>query len=260
MSCISPSPSPRHEVPGGKKGQRTTISDSRALCLPYQRRPLDSPPTPASPLSRLDYSSLTPSPLSLRPSTSPSVSSNPDDVLTPEFMRSLRFRTPGTPMIGPSPLPGSHSPAISTGLRSVPHPQRPSKSHAKSPPSPSQPAQNVVVNAFRQPEEFAHRYCRYPGCDRRFPDKRTTERHRLTHLSFGTYVCPNPACDSRTKARPHFASDFSLGRHLKLAKNDSLCAVGKGQKLSSFKRNAPQAEALIKQALVPFDPAIHTPF
>jgi len=216
------------------------MNNARALCLPYQRRPSDSP---ASLLSWSGSSRPSPGPTSLSSPTRRSVSSNPDDVLTPEFMRGLRLRAPGTPMAGLSSLPESHGPAL--------HPQRP---------SPARPPRNATANAFQQPEAFAHRYCRYPDCDRRFSDKRTTERHRLTHLKFGTYICPNVACDSRTKARPHFASDFSLGRHLRLAADDSPCAVGKGYKLSSFKLNAVQVEALIQQALVPFDPAIHTPF
>jgi len=243
LSCFSPSPSPKRGVPGRKMGQQITKSNTRALCLPYQRRPSDPAPTPALPFSRSSSSRPSPGFTSLRSSTGRSVSNNPDDVLTPEFMRSLQFRAPGTPMAGPSSLPKSHGPAL--------HPQRP---------SPARPPRNVNANVLRQPEVFAHRYCRYPDCDRRFSDKRTTERHRLTHLKFGTFICPNPACDSRTKARPHFASDFSLGRHLRLAADDSPCAVGKGRKLSSFKLNAAQVEALIQQALVPFDPAIHTPF
>lgn len=243
MCSISPSPSPKYGVPGGKKERQTTIGNARALCLPYQRRPLECPPSPAS----------------LSSSTRSSVSSNPDDVLTPELMRSLQFRPPGTPMTGLSSLPEDHGPLHSASMRPVLHPQRPSKSPLKSRSSPLRPPRNASVDLQRI-EAFAHRYCRYPDCDRRFADKRTTERHRLTHLKFGTYVCPNPACDSRTKARPHFASDFSLGRHLKLAANDSPCAVGKGQKLSSFRLNAAQVGALIQQVLVPFDPAIHTPF
>jgi hypothetical protein len=225
LSCTSPSPSPKYGVQGGKKGRWTTISNARALCLPYQRYPSDliSPAFPPSP----------PSSSPSTPSTSSSVSSNSNDVLTPESMRSLQVRLPGIPKAGPSSLPGGRGLALSASRRPVLRPEI---------------------------EAFAHRYCRYPGCERRFVDKRTTERHRLTHLDFGTYVCPNPACDSRTKARPHFASDFSLGRHLRLAANSSSCAVGKGQKLSLFRRNAAQAEAMIQQALVPFDPATHTPF
>ena len=238
MSCVSSSPSPKHGTPGGKKGHQTTISNARALYLPYQRRVLDSPVSPPS----------------LSSSTSSSVSSNPDpdDVLTPEFMRSLQFRRPGTPRAGLSSLHDNHDP--------VPYPRRHSKSSVKSRPSPPRPPQNVTVYPSQQMEVFAHRYCRYKGCTLRFSDKRTTERHRLTHLRFGTYVCPNPACESRTKLRPHFASDFTLGRHLRLAASDSPCAVGKGQKLSLFKLNAAQVEGLIQQALDPFNPAIHTPF
>lgn len=194
------------------------------------------------------------------PPASPPVSSNPDDVLTPEFMRNLQFVSPGAIMAGPPSLPESRGPILSVNLPPAPHSQRRSKSPVKPRPPPSRPAQKIAVGATQPPEAFAHRYCRFPNCDRSFGDKRTTERHRLTHLDFGTYVCPNPACDSRTKARPNFASDFSLGRHLRLAANDSPCAVGKGQRLSLFKINAVQVEVMIQQALVPFDPAIHTPF
>ena len=259
MSSVSPSPSPKRGVPGGKKERWTTINNARARCLPYQRRPLDSPPTPTSLLS---FSGSPGLPLSRTsppgPLTSSPVSSNPDDELTPEFMRSLQFVSPGTLMAGPSSLPESRGPAPSVSLPPALRPQRRSKLLAKS--RPPQPTQEIAPGTPKRPEAFAHQYCRFPKCDRRFADKRTTERHRLTHLAFGTYVCPNPACDSRTKARPNFASDFSLGRHLKVVANDSPCAVGKGQRLSSFKQNAAQAEALIQQSLVPFDPAIHTPF
>ncbi|KAF9653767.1 hypothetical protein BDM02DRAFT_1676093 [Thelephora ganbajun] len=248
LSCLSPSPSPEHGVPGGKKEQQTTISNARTRSVPYRRRPLDSPHSPASPFGWSDCSRLPPSPASsLRSSTSSSVSSSHDDVLTAGFMRSLQFSTPRTPTAGPSSLPESHGSALC--------PQRLSTSPAK-----LRLPQNITANFSQQPDAFARRYCRYPGCNKRFSDKRTTERHRLTHLKFGTYVCPNPTCDSRTKARPHFASDFSLGRHLRLAAADSPCAVGKGQKLSLFKLNAAQVEALVQQALIPFDPAIHTPF
>ena len=260
MSCISPSSSPGHGVPGGKKGQRTTISNTRTRCVPYQRRRLDSPPSPTSPLDQLDCSRFQFGRASSRSSASSSVSSNPDDMLTPEFMRSLQFVPPGTPVSGPSSLPDSHSPALSADLSPVLHPHGSSKSPVKSRLTPSEPIQRVTVNASQQPAAFAHRYCRFPNCDKRFADKRTTERHRLTHLDFGTYICPNPACDSRTKARPNFASDFSLGRHLRLAADDSPCAIGKGQRLSSFRLNAAQVEALVQQALVPFDPTIHAPF
>ena len=233
MSSISPSPSPKHGVQGGKKGRQTTINNARTLCLPYKRHPSDPTTSPAFRPGRPDYSRSPPSPPFSSPSTSSSVPSNPDDVLTPEFMHSLQIRPPGTPMAGPSSLPKSQDPALSVS-------QRPA--------------------LLPEIEAFANRYCRYPNCNGRFSDKRTTERHRLTHLDFGTYVCPNPACATRTKARPHFASDFSLGRHLRMAADDSPCAVGKGRKLSSFRRNAAQAEALIQQALVPFDPATHAPF
>ena len=229
MSSVSPSPNPKHRVQSGKKGRKTAISNARALCLPYQRHQ-SGPTSPTFPLSRLGHSRLPLSPPSSSPSTSSSGFSNPDDVLTPEFMRSLRVRPPGTPMAGPSSLPGQ---TISASQRPVLRPEI---------------------------EVFAHRYCRYSDCDKRFANRRTTERHRLTHLEFGTYVCPNPVCESRTKDRPHFASDFSLGRHLRMAADDSPCAVGKGQKMSSFRRNTAQAAALIQQALVPFDPATHTPF
>lgn len=253
MSRISPSPSSERGVPGGKKERQTTTSKTRARRVPYQRHLLDSPPGLASPLNRPDYPRFQFSRTSPRSSISSSVSTtNSDDVLTPEFMRSLQFVSPGTPVSGPSSLPGSHSPIL--------HPRRYSKSPVKPRPSPSKPAQQVTVNASQQPEAFAHRYCRFPNCDKRFADKRTTERHRLTHLDFGTYLCPNPACDSRTKVRPNFASDFSLGRHLRLAADDSPCAVGKGQKLSSFRLDAAQVGALVQQALVPFDPTIHAPF
>jgi len=251
---MSPSPSPKQGVPGGKKEQQTTISNARARRVPYQRRSLDSPPSPVSSLSRSNHSRLPHTPASPSSSTGSSISSGPDDVITPEFMRSLQFGTPGIPMAGSSSLPEGHGSAPDPVLR----PQRRVKLLVKSQ-SPPQAPHNVTTNV-QQPEVFAHRYCRYPNCGKRFADKRTTERHRLTHLKFGTYICPNPACDSRTKTRPHFASDFSLGRHLRLAADDSPCAVGKGHKLSSFKLNATQVEALIQQALVPFDPAIHTPF
>ena len=230
---MSPSPSPKHGVHGGKKGRQTTISNARVLCLPYQRHPSGSTTSPASPLSRLDYSWLSPSPPSSSPSTSSSVSINSDDELTSEVMRSLQVRPPGTPMTGRTSLPEGHGPALSASRRPV---------------------------LRREIEAFAHKYCRYRDCKQRFADKRTTKRHRLTHLDFGTYVCPNPACESRTKARPHFASDFSLKRHFNQAASTSPCAVGKGQKMSLFMRNAAQAEALIQQALAPFDPATHTPF
>lgn len=233
MSSISPSPSPKHGVQGGKKGRQTTISNARTLCLPYKRQPSDPTTSFTFRPGRPDYSWSPPSPHSSSPSTSSSVSSSPGDVLTPEFMRCLQVRPPGTPMAGPSSLPTSHGPALSASQRPVLSPEI---------------------------QAFANRYCRYHNCNGRFADKRTTERHRLTHLDFGTYVCPNPACGSRTKVRPHFASEFSLGRHLRMAADDSPCAVGKGRKLSSFRRNATQAEALIQQALVPFDPATHTPF
>ena len=164
----------------------------------------------------------------------------------PEFMRSLQVPPPGTPMAGPLSLPEIHGPGLPASLRPVFRPNRPIKSH---PPTPR--------SAVNEIEAFAHRYCRYNGCDRRFSDKRTTERHRLTHLGAGTFICPNLACDSRKKVRPHFASDFSLGRHFRLAADDSPCAVGKGKKLSLFRTNV---EAQIQQALDPFDPAIHTPF
>lgn len=257
MSRISPTPSPKHGVPGGKKEQRTSISNARARCVPYQRRPLDSPPTPVSPLSLPGCPGL---PLSRASPPGPLVSSNPGDTLTPEFTHNLQFVSSGTPMTGPPSLPGSRGPALSVSLPSALRPQRRSKSPVKPRPSPSQPTQKVAAGAPQQPETFADRYCRFQECDKRFTDKRTTERHRLTHLDFGTYVCPNPACDSRMKTRPHFASDFSLGRHLRLAADDSPCAVGKGQRLSSFRLNAAQVEALIQQSLVTFDPAIHTPF
>ena len=220
------------------------ISSARTLCLPYQRHPSDS--SIASQLSRLDYSSLPPSPTSLSFSTRSSVSSNSDDVLSPEFTRSLQVRLPGTPMAGPLSPPGGHGLGLPASLRPAPHSTRPMKSQ----PSTPRPAANDI-------EAFAHRYCRYGPCKKRFSDKRTTERHRLTHLDFGTFLCPNLACDSHRRPRPNFASDFSLGRHLRLAADDSPCAVGKGQKLSLFKMDA---EAVIQQALVPFDPAIHTPF
>lgn len=170
-------------------------------------------------------------------------------------MRRVPYQRPllGSPLVGPSSLPESRSLAS--------HPQWPGSSSVKSRPSPLQSLQNIYANALQQPEAFAHRYCRYPGCGKRFSTKRTTERHRLTHLSFGTYVCPNPACESHTKPRPNFASSFSLGRHLKLAAPGSPCAVGKGHKLSSFKlMDLAQVDALIQRALVPFDLAIHTPF
>ena len=175
-------------------------------------------------------------------------------------MRSLQLVSSGTPMAGPPSLPETRGPTLSVGLLPTVRTQRRSKPPAKSRPSPSRPTQKTATGAPKRPEAFAHQYCRFPKCDKRFADKRTTERHRLTHVAFGTYVCPNPACDSRTKARPNFASDFSLGRHLRVVADDSPCAVGKGQRLSSFKQNATQAEALIQQSLVPFDPAIHTPF
>ena len=261
MFHISPSPSPKHGVPGGKKEQRTTINNARVRCLPYKRRPLDSSPSSASPPSLLGHPmpllSPTSSPCS---STSSSVSSDPDDALTPEFMRSLQFVSPIFLMGGPSSLPESPSPAPSVNLPLILPPRRHSKLPATSRPPPARSPQNIAVDPSQQDAMFAHRYCRFPKCNKRFADKRTTERHRLTHLEFGTYVCPNPACDSRTKARPNFASDFSLGRHLRLATDDSPCAVGKGHKLSSFRLNAAQVEALIQPALVPFDPAIHTPF
>ncbi|KAF9788180.1 hypothetical protein BJ322DRAFT_611811 [Thelephora terrestris] len=188
------------------------------------------------------------------PSTPSPGHANGDRKSTKSNARTRRvpyYRRPvDSPFVGPSSLPESHSPAF--------HPQRPGNPPVNSQPSPSRPSQNFYPNASRRLEAFAHRYCRYPGCDSRFSDKRTTERHRLTHLSFGTYVCPNPACDSRTKSRPHFASSFSLGRHLKLATPGSPCAVGKGHKLSTFKLM--DSEDLIQQVLVPFDPAIHTPF
>ena len=240
------------------------ISNARAHCLPYQRRPLDSSPTPVSPLSFLGRRLPLSPPSPPVPPTSSPVSSNPDDVLTPEFMRSLQFVSPGTPVAGPSSLPESCGPVLAVTPPPAPSVSLPStlrpRRHSKSRPSPSQPAQKIAVGAPKRPEAFAHQYCRFRNCNRRFADKRTTERHRLTHLKFGTYVCPNPACDSRTKARPHFASDFSLGRHLRVVADDSPCAVGKGQRLSLFRQNATQAEALIQQVLVPFDPAIHTPF
>ena len=261
MPHISPSPSPGYGVPGGRKEQQTTISGTRARCVPYQRRRLDTPPNPASPLNRSGYLG---SPFShtspLRSSTSSSVSSNADDALTPGLMRSLQLALPGTPMASPSSLPESHSPTHSVGLPPVLHPQRHSKPPAKSRPPPSQPAQKITANTSQQEEAFANRYCRFGECKKRFCDKRTTERHRLTHLKFGTYICPNPECDSRTKTRPNFASDFSLGRHFRLAADNSPCAVGKGQRLSSFRLNAAQVEALVQQALVPFDSAIHVPF
>jgi len=167
---MSPSPSPKQRVPGGKKEQQTTISNARTRRVPYQRRPFDSPSNPTS-LSRSDYSGLPSSPPSSSSSTSSSISSDPDDVVTLEFLRSLQYGTPGTPMAGPSSLPESHGSA-----------RRRSKPLVKSQPSPSRPPHNVTMNALQQPEAFAYRYCRYPGCDKRFADKRTTERHRLTHL------------------------------------------------------------------------------
>ena len=252
MPSVSPGPSHKHGIPGGKQGRQTTISNARVLCLPYQRHLPDSAGGPGFPPSRSDYPMLPPGLASPSSSTTSSVSSNLEDVLTPEFMRSLQVRPLGIPMVGPSSLPGSRALA--------PHHQQPSKSSVKSQCPPSHSPQNVTPSAFRQIEAFAHQYCRYRDCGKRFPDKRTTERHRLTHLEFGTYVCPNPACKSRQKPRPHFASDFSLGRHFELAANDSPCAVGKGKKRSTFRPDLAKAEALIQQALVPFDPAIHTPF
>lgn len=221
------------------------INDARAFCLPYQRHP----PDPATSPSRLNH----PPRLASRiPSTGSSLPSNPQSALFPEFMRGLQVHLPEAQMAGPSSLPGSHSPA-------PPH-QRHSRSVVKPQPSPSQPPQNTTWSAFKEIDPLAHRYCRYNGCRERFCDRRTTERHRLTHLGYGTYVCPNAECKSRTKKRPHFASDFSLGRHFRLAKDDSPCGAGKGKKPSTFRENLAEAEAEIQQAMVRFDPEVHYPF
>lgn len=248
MFFSSPSPSPKRGAPGGKKERQTTSRNARTRRFPYQRRPFDPPLNAAVSPSLSDHSKLSTSPTS---SPRSSAFSNSDGVLTPEFIRSLQVRVPRTPTTGASSLPESH------GL--VFHPQQPSSSPLKSRP-PSHLAQNADANGSHQPEAFADRYCRFPGCTKRFPDKRTTGRHRRTHLTFGTYICPNQDCDSRTKPRPHFASDFSLGRHLKLAAPGSPCAVGKGERPSSFGINSAYVDALIRQSLVPFDPAIHIPF
>ena len=245
MSRISPSRSPKNGVPGGKKGRRTTINDARAFRPPYQCNPSDPTTNPR----RLSHPPRLASPIS---STGSSLSSNPRSAPIPESMRGPQVRPAGTRMAGPSSLPGSHGPA----LRHLRH----SKSPVKLQPSPSQPPHNVTGSAFRETDPLAHRYCRYNGCRERFCDRRTTERHRLTHLGYGTYVCPNPECKSRTKKRPHFASDFSLGRHFRLAKDDSPCGVGKGKKPSEFRENLVEAEAEIQQAMVPFDPEVHYPF
>jgi hypothetical protein len=240
----SPSPSPKRGVPGGKKKQQTTSRNARTRRVPYQRRPFDPPLSAAVSPSFSGHSRLSTSPTS---SPRSFAFSNSDDVLTPEFIRNLQVRVPRTPTIGSSSLPESHDLVF--------HPQQPSNSRPS-----SHPAQNAGANGSHQPEGFADRYCRFADCTKRFPDKRTTGRHRRTHLKFGTYICPNLDCESRTKQRPHFASDFSLSRHFKLAAPGSPCAVGKGERPSSFGINSAYVDALIRQSLVPFDPAIHTPF
>lgn len=217
------SPGPTRRVSDGKRGQRVKkMGNTRA------RRQVD-----------------------FRLSTSPQVPTSSDTVSTPELARSLQHSTLRIPTAGPSSPPGSHCPIF--------HPQQPLNSPAKLRPS-SPSTQIVDANAPQRPEAFAHRYCRYPGCDERFSDKRATERHRLGHLPFGTYSCPNPACSTHTKRRPDFAREFTIGRHLKKAAPGSPCAEWKDEKPSSLRTNVAQAEALIRQALVPFDPAIHIPF
>lgn len=192
-----------------------------------------------------------PRPFGSPPSTSSSDPSSSDDMAIPEFMRGLQRGIPETPTVGPSFLHESHGPGF--------HPQRPSNSRLKlRHPLPS--THNLNASAPQRPEAFAHRYCRYPNCSKRFKDKRTTERHRFTHLSFGIYVCPNNACASRSKTRPNFTRGSSLVRHFKLSAAGSPCAEGKDKEVSSFRRKVAEAEALIQQALVPFNPAIHAPF
>lgn len=245
MSWISSSQSPKWGVPGGKQGRRATINDARVFYLPYQRHPSDPTTSP----SRWDHPPGLASQIS---SIGLSLPRNPQSALIPELMRGLQVHPPGAQMAGPSSLPGSHGPALRH--------QRHSKSVVKPQTSPSQPPQNATGSAFKEIDPLAHRYCRYNGCRERFCDRRTTERHRLTHLGYGTYVCPNPECKSRTKKRPHFASDFSLGRHFRLAKGDSPCGAGKGKKPSKFRENLAEAEVEIQQAMVPFDPEVHYPF
>lgn len=228
------------------------MKNTRTRRIPHKRRPLNLPPIPVYPLRLPGYSRVLSNPTSfLRLSTSSSAFTNPDDVLAAEFMLSLQLSTPRTQTVGPPSLPGSHGPIFRS--------QRPSNSLAK-----FRSAQRANANVRQKSEAFAHRYCRYFDCDKRFKEKRTTERHRLGHVPFGTYACPNFACPSRTKAQPCFTRDFSLGRHLKSAAPGSPCAQAMEKlgnfKVSSLRENLALAEALIQQALVPYNPKIHTRF
>jgi hypothetical protein len=254
LLCDTPSPSSKLGVPGGKKVQLTTMNKARRHCVPYQRHPSGSPPSTVSPPNSSTRSRLQAAPASsIRPFASSSVSSSPDNTTTPDLVCGLRSSMPRTPIMGFLPLPDNHAQPLP--------PHRLKKPCEEQQPSTSILPQTVGSGVNSRQEGLADRYCRYAGCNMRFPDKRTTMRHRLTHLDFGTYVCPNPACDSRTKTRPNFASDFTLKRHFKAASTDSLCAAGRGHKLSSFKiKTTPPVEVMVQQALVPFDPTIHTPF
>jgi hypothetical protein len=224
LSCGSPSPNLKRRVSSRKQGRQATLGSPRIRRVPYERRPLD-----------------------LSPSAGSSVPNEPDDVLTPDFMRSLKCSMQTTLTVGPSSLPESHGPVF--------QPQRPSNPRTKSPSS-SPPTQNDNAITSQRPEELADLYCRYPDCHTKSPDKRTIARHRLTHLAFNTYACPNPECPSHTKARPGFSREFAVNRHLRLA--DSPCAKWKDGKI--LRRDVDLAEVLLQQALVPFDPAIHLPF
>lgn len=118
----------------------------------------------------------------------------------------------------------------------------------------------------RKSRGSADLYCRYLGCRERLTDRRALERHRRTHVpSKAAYLCPNPACHSRTKVRPNFSRGDSLKRHLDSAPSGSPCALAYAA--INFDRSscyspslADASQALILQKLVPFDPAIHTPF
>lgn len=220
MLCGSPSPSPKRRVLGGKKDRRTR-------CVPREGRQ----PAP--------------------PSTSCSVSIDPDDVLTPEFMRRLQLHMPITPAVGPSSLPESRWLDPRSHLSSNP----PTKLRFS-----RRRTRNLVVNASKKPEAFADLYCRVGDCGVRYSDKRTVARHRLTHVGFGMYACPNLECPSRRRTRPNFSRDCSLKRHFESAKPDSPCAKGKTKELSKCREGVGRAKAIIRRHLVPFDPAIHTPF
>ena len=228
MLCESPSPSPKRRVSGGKKERKPARSNVRTRRVQCRRRlPTNSPSAPRNP--------------------------NPDDALAPEFIRNPQRNMPRNSTVGPPSLPESNN--------TVFHPNRPSNSSAKS--SPSRPTRNVNANAPRNPEAFADLYCRFPGCDRHSLDKRTIKRHRLTHVPFSTYVCPNPVCATRTKAQPNFSREDAVRRHLKLAAPDSPCAKMWNEEEFSLRENATlaeEAEGLIQKTLIPFDPAIHIPF